>query len=136
MKSNVFGVCAIIATLSAGGAQANSILRNLTVRELVFVLGSSDLVLCNDSGPSHVAAECKRPVISFFGPGEPAWFRPWGDYNKIIVRDICPERPCFDYCKFAEPFCLTKLLPGEVWPEIEQHVEDLIRQGVVRIRPK
>lgn len=118
------------------GPQANSILRNLTVRELVFVLGSSDLVLCNDSGPSHIAAECKRPVIAFFGPGDPVWFRPWGTKNKIIIRNICPQRPCFDYCKFPEPFCLTRLLPDQVWPEIETYIEDLIKQRVVRLKAR
>jgi len=63
-----------MATASRWGRRPNSILRNLTVRELVFVLGSSELVLCNDSGPSHIAAECKRPVIAFFGPGNPPGF--------------------------------------------------------------
>ena len=118
------------------GPLSNSILRNLTVRELVSVLGSSDLVLCNDSGPSHIAAECKRPVISFFGPGDTVWFRPWGEHNKIIVRDLCPERPCFDYCKFPEPLCLTKLMPEEVWPEIREHIEGLVRSGVVHLQPR
>ena len=113
---------------------SNSMLRNLTVRELVFVLGSSDLVLCNDSGPAHIAAECKRPVISVFGPGDPVWFRPWGEHNKIIIRDICPKRPCFDYCKFPEPYCLTRLLPEQVWPEIEEHIDDLVRRRVVRLK--
>src|SRR5207302_11451056 len=92
----------------------------------VYVLGRSALLRCNDSGPGHLAACCGRPTIAVFGPSGPDWFRPWGDILKVIIRDICPWRPCFDYCKFSEPHCMTKLLPEAVWPEIHQHINRLI----------
>jgi heptosyltransferase-2 len=99
------------------------------VRDLVDVLGRVDLLLCNDSGPGHIAASCGRPVIAIFGPGEPDSFRPWGGDNKVIMRDICSWRPCSDYCKFSEPHCMTKLLPDIVWSDIEQHIRSLIAAG-------
>jgi heptosyltransferase-2 len=101
---------------------SDSVLSDLSLHELVAVLSRVDLLLCNDSGPMHIAAACGRPVISIFGPSHPDWFHPWGDTHKIIIRDICPYRPCFDYCRFPEPYCLTKLTPAEAWPEINQHV--------------
>lgn len=110
---------------------ADAVLRPLTVPELVDVLGRADLVLCNDSGPGHIAAACGRPVIPIFGPTDPDWFRPWGDQHHIVIRDICPWRPCFDYCKFSEPHCLTKLLPERVWPEIEDHITGLMARGIL-----
>jgi heptosyltransferase-2 len=110
---------------------ADAVLRPLTVPELVDVLGRADLLLCNDSGPGHIAAACGLPVIPIFGPTDPDWFRPWGADHHLVIRDICPWRPCFDYCKFAEPHCMTKLLPERVWPEIHQHIEELIARGVL-----
>lgn len=110
---------------------ADAVLRPLTVPELVDVLGRCDLLLCNDSGPGHIAAACGRPVLPVFGPTDPEWFRPWGDHHHLIIRDICPWRPCFDYCKFAEPHCMTKLLPDKAWPEILEHLRGLIRRGVL-----
>lgn len=110
---------------------ADTFIRSLSVRELVDVLGRCDLLLCNDSGPAHIAACCGRPTIPIFGPTDPDWFRPWGSTHKIIIRDICPWRPCFDYCKFAEPHCMTKLQPDTAWPEIEQHIRMLIADGVL-----
>ena len=110
---------------------ADAVLRPLTVPELVDVLGRVDLLLCNDSGPGHIAAACGRPAIPIFGPTDPDWFRPWGEHHHVVIRDICPWRPCFDYCKFSEPYCMTKLLPERVWPEICQHVRTLIARGIL-----
>lgn len=110
-------------------AYADSTIPHLSVRELVDVLGRSDLILCNDSGPGHIAACCERPVISIFGPSDPDWFRPWGESTRVITREICPWRPCFDYCLFPEPYCMTKLMPQTVWPDIHEQIVALIGQG-------
>lgn len=106
-------------------------LTDLSIHELTDVLGRSDLLLCNDSGPGHIAAACGRPVISIFGPSDPDWFRPWGGLHKVVLRDICPWRPCFDYCKFSEPYCMTHLLPQTVWPEVDGHIRKLIASGAL-----
>ncbi len=108
---------------------ADVVLRPLTVPELVDVIGRADLLLCNDSGPGHIAAACGRPAIPIFGPTDPIWFRPWGELHHVVIRDICPWRPCFDYCKFAEPHCMTKLLPARAWTEIHEHLSRLIARG-------
>ncbi len=105
---------------------ADGFIENLSVRELVDLMRRSNLVLCHDSGPMHVAAACGVPTMAFFGPGEPRWFRPWGDNHHMIIRDICPLRPCFDFCPFPENYCLTKMTPADVWPEITTHFESII----------
>lgn len=105
---------------------ADSVLPGLEVGELVDVLGRSEFLLCNDSGPGHIAASCGRPSIVIFGPTDPDWFRPWGGEHHLVIRDVCPWRPCFDYCKFAEPYCLTKLLPERAWPEVRAFVTKLL----------
>ena len=125
----------LIPDLDGFGSQlaplADTVLNDLTLTELVDVIGRSHLLLCNDSGPAHLAAACERPAIAMFGPTHNDWFRPWGPLHRIVLRDICPHRPCFDYCRFSEPYCLTKLLPAHVWPEIHGHVLKLIDQGVL-----
>jgi len=110
---------------------ADSTITSLTTRELVGLLGSADLLLCNDSGPAHITAGCGRPVIAVFGPGEPAWFRPWGDQHRVVIRDICPHRPCFDYCRYSEAKCLTELTPEMAVPEILEQIESLIERGLL-----
>jgi ADP-heptose:LPS heptosyltransferase len=114
----------------------DQVLPALTVNELVDVLGRVDFLLCNDSGPGHLAASCGRPAFVVFGPTDPDWFRPWGEHHHLIIQDICPWRPCFDYCEFREPYCLTKLLPDATWPAVREHLHSLIGQGVVATRPR
>jgi len=110
---------------------ADTVFTDLTLSEMMDALSRSDLLLCNDSGPGHVAAACGRPTIALFGPSNDILFRPWGSHHKIVIRDICWWRPCADYCRFAEPYCMTRLLPADVWPEIREHIHHLIAQGIV-----
>jgi len=113
---------------------ADTVCEGLSLAELTDVISRCGLLLCNDSGPAHIAAACERPAIALFGPTKPEWFRPWGPLHKVILRDICPQRPCFDYCRFPEPYCMTKLVPGEVWPEVRAHILHLAQQGVLPAR--
>lgn len=109
----------------------DSMLTSLEVPDMVDVLGRADLVLCNDSGPGHIAAACGRPTFVVFGPGDPDCFRPWGETHHLVIEDICKWRPCYDYCKFPEPYCMTKLLPEIEWPKMRAHLEALITRGVL-----
>jgi heptosyltransferase-1 len=102
---------------------------------LIALLAASDALLCNDSAPGHLAAAVGTPVVALFGPTDPVRYRPWGDGNRVVIRDICPHRPCFDYCKFPEPYCLTRLTPDEVWPEIENFIAPIITGKVDRNVP-
>lgn len=113
---------------------ADSSASSLSLPDLVNLLGRIDLLLANDSGPGHIAASCGRPVISIFGPQEPALFRPWGNNNHVVVRDLCTWRPCNDYCKYPEPYCMTKLLPATASEEICGHIRSLIERGVLARR--
>jgi len=93
----------------------------LSMPELLALMSCATQVICNDSGPCHIAAALGIPVIAFFGPQRPELFRPFGDDHLVIIRDICPLRPCSDYCRFPENYCLTKLTPDAACPEIESY---------------
>jgi len=99
----------------------------LSLPELLALLSCAAQVLCNDSGPCHMAAALDIPVIVFFGPTDPALFRPFGEHHLVVIRDICPLRPCADYCRFPEPYCLTKLTPDITCPEVENRLIALQR---------
>jgi ADP-heptose:LPS heptosyltransferase len=110
---------------------ADEVADNLTVEQLITVIGVADLLISNDSAPAHIAAACGTPVIAIFGPTDPVRFRPWGEPEHVVIRDICPYRPCFDYCHFPEPFCLTRLHPKDVWFEIRDYVLKLIASDIL-----
>ncbi len=103
---------------------ADHTLTQLNLTELLAVLSNATQVLCNDSGPTHMADALEIPVIALFGPTHPERFRPFRRTNLVIIRDICPYRPCADYCRFPEPFCLTQLTPDIAWPEVKAYLQN------------
>lgn len=56
-------------------------------------IGSSALVICNDSGIAHLSAAVSAPVLSLFGP-TPLQHSPFGDTSFPFRPSACP--PCFD----------------------------------------
>ncbi len=104
---------------------ADDFIDKVDLEGLIRLLAASDALICNDSAPGHLAAAVGTPVAALFGPTDPARYRPWGKSNLVVIRDICPHRPCFDYCRFPEPYCLTQLTPSEVWPEIERFLSPI-----------
>ncbi len=86
----------------------------LTLDELTYITSRFDLLITNDSGPMHIAAAVKTPLVAIFGPEDPTLMGPYTSRNlyRIVFKDLdC--RPCNkDDC--ARPICLDLITPGEV----------------------
>jgi len=103
---------------------AEHTLDRLSMPELLAALSCATQVICNDSGPTHLADALGIPVVTFFGPTHPGRFRPFRRTNLVVIRDICAFRPCADYCRFPEPYCLTRLTPAIAWPEVRTYLRE------------
>jgi lipopolysaccharide heptosyltransferase II len=49
----------------------------IPVDELPFIISRLDLLITNDSGPMHIAAATKTPLVALFGPEDPSLFGPY-----------------------------------------------------------
>ena len=89
-------LAAVIAGGSDAVAPARELLRGLppdtvdlcgrtSLPELFEVVRGAAGVLCNDSGPMHIAALMRRPVCAFFGSTRPGATGPWGDGTRCRV---------------------------------------------------
>lgn len=76
-------------------------------RELADLLSNVDCLLANDSYSGHLAAALGKPVVTIFGSGNPAWFAPFGDRNRVVWKDTCPYHPCIDRCQMPSYVCLA-----------------------------
>lgn len=67
----------------------------------------------NESGPMHIAAAMKIPVVGLFGPGEPHTFSPFGKKATFIhhqlkcnpcdqIHCVQPDNPCINLIEVAE----------------------------------
>ena len=85
-----------------------------SIRELGAMLSCCDLVVCNDSGPMHLAAGLDVPMVAIFGPTDHVAWHPLSENASIVRRDM-PCWPCSAHkCKIG--WECTKKLPVEpVW---------------------
>jgi lipopolysaccharide heptosyltransferase II len=85
------------------------------------------LTITNDTGPMHVAAALRRPVIALFGPTNPWNTGPYGQLQNVIRTASVPCVPCLkSACAYREPLaCLRAIQPAAVF---ERAREELARE--------
>lgn len=98
--------------------------------EMIEWLRLSHLTITNDTGPMHVAAALRKPVVALFGPTDPASTGPYGQLQNVLQTNTLPCVPCMrDKCLYHEPLaCLHALTPSMV---LHQARQALHAEGVV-----
>ena len=86
----------------------------LSLNELAFVISRLDLFVTNDSGPMHIAAAVKTPVVALFGPEDPVYTRPYTtpDLYRIVQKELSC-RPCMNK-RCNRPLCMESIKPEDV----------------------
>jgi ADP-heptose:LPS heptosyltransferase len=92
----------------------------LPLKDFLAVLSECRILICNDTGPMHMASGLGVPVVAIFGPTQPEWFAPVGESHRIVIRRDVWCRPCFDYCIFDQPYCLRVVTVDSVYEAAEQ----------------
>ena len=83
----------------------------------------SALMVCNDTGPRHVAIAYQLPVVTLMGPTDPAVTH--SDYEKTaIVRCDVPCGPCYKRTCPTDHKCMKLITPEMVLAA----AEDLLRR--------
>jgi heptosyltransferase II len=93
---------------------------SLNFRSFLGVLARCQLLVCNDSGPMHLANLLQVPVVAVFGPQNPAWFGPRGAQDRVVIRPEMWCRPCSDYCIFDQPYCLRTIPPQQTTTAVNE----------------
>jgi lipopolysaccharide heptosyltransferase II len=83
------------------------------IREFMALLSKCDLMVCNNSGPLHIASALKVPTVSMIGPTiTPLWL-PYGQHNALIGKELSCS-PCNRaHCKDHE--CMESITVDEVF---------------------
>ena len=87
---------------------------------LVGALQDSDVALCHDSLPAHLAAALGKPVITIFGSGEPDWFAPCSTRDRVVHRRVCPLHPCIDRCGMDSRLCLAAVGIEDILAQLQR----------------
>jgi lipopolysaccharide heptosyltransferase I len=89
--------------------------------EMIEWIRLSRLVVTNDTGPMHVAAALRKPVVATFGPTDPRLTGPYGQLEHVAQRRDLPCVPCMkDTCRYRDPLaCLTGISAEDVARRVE-----------------
>ena len=91
-----------------------------TLPQMIEVLRQCLVVVTNDTGPMHVAAALRKPVVGLFGPTNPARTGAYGQMDRALQRRELPCVPCMKAsCSYHEPLaCLRGIQPARVVGEV------------------
>ncbi|HNH82546.1 MAG TPA: glycosyltransferase family 9 protein [Acidobacteriota bacterium] len=107
-----------VAKAEAGVAQAiqrslvyqdeTLVIDHFSLSETMALIAGASLFVGNDSGPAHIAAALRRPMVVVFGSSNEDVWHPWTSAPHQIVRHHIPCVPCAGYTchAFPEPECI------------------------------
>lgn len=125
MKSFVIGSSKDIVlaekVVKASKGMAFSLIGKTNLRELVEILRDARMVVSNDTGPMHIAAGLRVPVVAIFGPTSPARTAPYGQ-GHIIIQSEEECVPCFKK-KCRDMKCMKEIYADMVFKRISDKMD-------------
>jgi heptosyltransferase-2 len=122
---DVRDVGAVVSALPPGGAIANLAGRT-TVRELAAVIERTDVFVSVDSGPAHLAAALKRPLVVLWGPAILEQMRPLSSQSLVtVLRHPPPCAPCYGTPLMKtcpRNVCMEAIEPDEVLEAVTRYL--------------
>ena len=91
-------ICRRIVEMCGGGSGICNCAGKTGMSELFELIRNADAVVCNDSGPLHIASIMNKDIFCFFGPTQPEKTGPWNRRARVYRSDIacsgCLNREC------------------------------------------
>lgn len=110
-----------VESLQAVSSQNLAALTSLSIGELMAVIADAKVFVGNDSGPAHIAAAVKTPLVVLFGPASSVRWRPWAESCAELVQNSFACNPCAMYTctEFAEPECIRSITIDQVMKAVD-----------------
>jgi lipopolysaccharide heptosyltransferase II len=95
------------------GVASRSLAGELTLAELAGLIEQAPLVVCNNTGPAHIAAALGTPVVDLYALTNPQ-HTPWQVAARVLSHDV-PCRHCLkSICPQGHHACLRRVSPADV----------------------
>lgn len=100
-----------------------------SLKQLGALLKRCTFMVTNDSGPMHIAAALKTPIVGIYGPTNPALQGPYGDGHVVVRKEGLDCLGCnLTACPIGHP-CMLDLQVSDVFTA----VESLIKKNNLRL---
>jgi len=108
------GEAALLDEVARGmRAPVRALAGQLSLGELGALIAGAALVVCNNTGPAHVAAALGTPVVDLYALTNPQ-HTPWRVPSRVLSHDV-PCRNCYrSVCPQGHHDCLRKVAPEAV----------------------
>lgn len=94
--------------------------RNCSLSMLSYLCSQSQMFLGNESGPIHVSACFKSPIIGLYGPGVPHVFYPYSEKAKVF-HHVLECNPCNQiHCVKPQNPCISLINVVDVCLEVDK----------------
>jgi heptosyltransferase-3 len=105
---------AAMVCLIAEGLDVIVLAGKTSLKELGALILLSEMLICVDSVPLHMASALKHPVVALFGPTSDVTWGPWQNPNARIVSQNFSCRPCYqDGCGGSKYSDCLQTIPVE-----------------------
>lgn len=105
---------------------------DLSITQTISEISKFDLVISNDSAPTHMAAFKNTPVVTIFGPTVlEQGFRPWSNNSIIVQNSDLKCRPCGRHghhkCPLVHHDCMQTISAVQVYDAAKKVMKNLSR---------
>ena len=95
-----------------------------TVGQMMAVVANSRLLVSNDSAPLHMAVGFDRPIVTVFGPTNPALAGPYGRLECVVQPEGIQPRDMENYRHLRSDQRLISRIPVDaVWERIVEQMQ-------------
>lgn len=103
----------------------------LGLRKLTALLAQCDLLICNNSGPLHIASALKIRTVSMVGPTVTPLWLPYGNDDVVISKGLdcspCNKAVCKDH------ECMESITVDEVFEAVKSQINWICSQQKGRV---
>jgi lipopolysaccharide heptosyltransferase II len=114
------------------GAPSHSLAGKLTIGKCAAMIALAPVIVCNNTGPAHLAAAVGTPVVDLYALTNPQ-HTPWQVASRVLFHEV-PCRLCYkSICPNGHHDCLAKVTPGRVVRETLELLDDVASDRPARL---
>lgn len=101
-----------------------------TIAQTYQLLSNAEILVTNDSAPTHFASLTNTPTITIFGATHPIFgFGPQAERSRVVQNETLKCRPCrihgSDECPIGTHECMTSIRPHKIVEQINEIIQNI-----------
>ena len=114
---------------SSIGEGDDVITTKVALREMIALIERCALLICNDSGPMHIAGALGVPTVAIFGSGIASWFAPLGEGHVLISGDAGSKEAGSAGQALVQPFDVSAISVDRVLAAADAALAAAVSRG-------